>query len=636
MCITTEMDQQLCVMLKTLQKYWYFIVTVARLAFETSMVIFHLIGFINRMSLDTRSPDELQKYITLDSLKLAYGVTCLRVVSVFWLDNVQLYVYKHDTWLVLSTASLGRGVGYTGNRKDVYLIFKPGLRIICYEALDPAFKSPIQDFPYTLTELSLTLAIFNALWIRFTAKFGLRGIRSNNPWMVNAQDLVSGTKYLSRKATWRGDSRQKRLSSKAHVRLFARSLSIVGKYIVKPVVKFVAGALFRRVIPVETRVYALFQNAFALAAIILLLMRVVILLTQLQNEDFQTRTVVQPCTETYTGDNGIAVLISHSEERGLNATQTRESEELKYLVEITINDVRNSSARAGGSSSRDPSYGIRYSIALRNASGDPSNEFDLPKLWFGMYSIVEHSAMIPHLVPALQPLLGMYTFNELHYAERRFITSSGIRDAITGSKPTYGKVVKMYPWIIAYGAVLWPKYVDTTTDLTQAALEHVSNQSLCHVVEDYRSSSPLDLLGSIGGLLALLQGIHIFFFGRPLFWGLFGAKLISPFGIFGRMATESFRQRLAEHYGAFGVEATTIANDADVEAGAAIQGAVRAQDTIDMTQFLLDYVLDMGPAINQHSRRESPDPELPRSSLEMDELSEHQSARNRRTSNDSE
>jgi hypothetical protein len=44
----------------------------------------------------------------------------------------------------------------------------------------------------------------------------------------------------------------------------------------------------------------------------------------------------------------------------------------------------------------------------------------------------------------------------------------------------------------------------------------------CEVVEDYRSSTAFDALGSIGGLLAILQGLHLLLFGRPLFWGITG------------------------------------------------------------------------------------------------------------------
>jgi hypothetical protein len=45
------------------------------------------------------------------------------------------------------------------------------------------------------------------------------------------------------------------------------------------------------------------------------------------------------------------------------------------------------------------------------------------------------------------------------------------------------------------------------------------------VILDYRQHTFLDTLSSIGGLLATLQGLHISFFGRPLWWGLFGTPL---------------------------------------------------------------------------------------------------------------
>lgn len=61
--------------------------------------------------------------------------------------------------------------------------------------------------------------------------------------------------------------------------------------------------------PVETRIYALFQNTFALAAIVLILTRVVILLAQLQNEDFQTRTLIQPCRQDLIGNRFINMIV---------------------------------------------------------------------------------------------------------------------------------------------------------------------------------------------------------------------------------------------------------------------------------------------------------------------------------------
>jgi hypothetical protein len=43
--------------------------------------------------------------------------------------------------------------------------------------------------------------------------------------------------------------------------------------------------------------------------------------------------------------------------------------------------------------------------------------------------------IIPYLVPALLPSPGMLVVTNLTLAKRRFIVSSGIKDAITGSKP---------------------------------------------------------------------------------------------------------------------------------------------------------------------------------------------------------
>lgn len=44
----------------------------------------------------------------------------------------------------------------------------------------------------------------------------------------------------------------------------------------------------------------------------------------------------------------------------------------------------------------------------------------------------------------------------------------------------------------------------------------------CDFVEDYRSSTVFDVLGSVGGLFAILQAIHVLLFGRPMLWGLTG------------------------------------------------------------------------------------------------------------------
>ncbi|KAG8685805.1 hypothetical protein FRC09_014517, partial [Ceratobasidium sp. 395] len=126
----------------------------------------------------------------------------------------------------------------------------------------------------------------------------------------------------------------------------------------------------------------------------------------------------------------------------------------------------------------------------------------------------------------------------------------------------------------------------------------------CEVIEEYRDSSAFDILGSIGGLLALVQGIYIWLVGRPLLWGLTGtvfqlfsfssyfvysgptagAKPISPFGLMGSFSLPGFRQTLREHY-------HTSTSDHDKQEST----PQRDEDRIRMVAFLLDYVLDMGP-----------------------------------------
>ncbi|KAG8687669.1 hypothetical protein FRC11_006786 [Ceratobasidium sp. 423] len=121
-------------------------------------------------------------------------------------------------------------------------------------------------------------------------------------------------------------------------------------------------------------------------------------------------------------------------------------------------------------------------------------------------------------------------------------------------------------------------------------------ENLCEVTEEYRVGSTFDILASIGGLLALFQGLHVFLFGRPLFWGLFGAKLITPFGFMGRFAREDFKQRLREHYHRSTDPEDTLESRVDIP---------REEENIYITRFLLDYVIDMGPAsaIPQIDRR---------------------------------
>jgi hypothetical protein len=64
--------------------------------------------------------------------------------------------------------------------------------------------------------------------------------------------------------------------------------------------------------------------------------------------------------------------------------------------------------------------------------------------------------------------------------------------------------------------------------IAQATLRSETNifgPLLYRIITDYRQHTFLDALGSIGGLLAAFQGLHILIFGRPLWWGFIGTQL---------------------------------------------------------------------------------------------------------------
>ncbi|KAG8705097.1 hypothetical protein FRC08_001845 [Ceratobasidium sp. 394] len=479
---------------------------------------------------------------------------------------------------------------------------------------------------------------------------------------ANAGDVSMGIQVQSQKLSWVGSPRQTGVNSVSGLRTAAgysrRSL--------RGLKRFVLNGFLRRVSPVETIPYALVQNTFAVAAVALVIVRIVILLSQLQNEDFLTRTQVRGC------NNGekkpLSVLLSYPNERRTNAAMSEL--DIRYYqikLQATIIDLSNTSQSSTSNCSyagiyrwyRDASnmttlyrrYAcsdaytdslekIDYAIALESTAMQ-RNIAGYPSLWLlalppGKNFIEDDSRInsVPYLTSAIQPSPDQHIITNVTMAIRRFIVSSGIKDAITGSKPSYRDII-FYPWTasatspvnstssictafgarnsstVACGSIQLRNKIRLPA-VTETQLKENEQGPYCQVTEDYRESSAFDVLGSIGGLLALLQGIHMFLFGRPLFWGIFGAKLLSPFGLVGRFADRSFRQRLQEHYHARDIQA----NQVDIH---------DASSTIRMNRFLLDYVLDMGPAAVPSSPERRPDdvPGSTHAGVELDGLQQH-------------
>ncbi|CAE6452380.1 unnamed protein product [Rhizoctonia solani] len=201
--------------------------------------------------------------------------------------------------------------------------------------------------------------------------------------------------------------------------------------------------------------------------------------------------------------------------------------------------------------------------------------------WSSMSEIREYLA-------PLRLLRDSHIMTEPSLVIRKFITSSMVKDIIL-SASSY-RYLSLYRMNMGFSVRLNTSSgsvaAATIRSTLGAGLMHHQHQgvtsedgipwNICDYIEDYRLSTILDVIGSIGGLFALLQAAHLLFFGRPLFWGIIGAKTISPFGILGGYCSRGFKRRLREEY-----------HGTSNEDGAA---------TIQIVKFLRDFVIDFGPA----------------------------------------
>ncbi|QRV74942.1 deuterolysin metalloprotease (M35) family containing protein [Ceratobasidium sp. AG-Ba] len=121
-----------------------------------------------------------------------------------------------------------------------------------------------------------------------------------------------------------------------------------------------------------------------------------------------------------------------------------------------------------------------------------------------------------------------------------------------------------------------------------------SGSLACTIIEDYRSNTVFDAVGSIGGFLALVQGLHILLFGRPLFWGILGSRLINPLGLCGMCHSKSFRRRLREKYRYQPSDTGTP--------GSVTKDPI---ETIRVGAFLNDFVVEFGPLLGAEDKGET-------------------------------
>ncbi|CUA67107.1 hypothetical protein RSOLAG22IIIB_13258 [Rhizoctonia solani] len=329
-----------------------------------------------------------------------------------------------------------------------------------------------------------------------------------------------------------------------------RPLAVVGR--------FIKNCLFRRISPVETRVYAFTRNSFATVAIGILIFRAIAALQQAQNE-INTRVTSGTCDE---------------------ASQ-------KHYISVLSDRVVYDS----GLNTPLPSLNISVSIVFTDPWGIQGGYRD------------EKASEMQMYLPPLELVHGSRIIAKANLVTRRFLKSSIVKDIIFRFKSEF-RSLSLYPMVEASKVPLNASDANVATAiirpvLTPGFMYHRNEVdarnlngnpgTLCDYVEDYRSGTIIDVIGSIGGLFALLQAMHLLLFGRPLLWGLTGAKMITPFGLLGQCSSRSFRRRLKEGYHVTSSEDGT--------------------ETIQIVKFLQHFVIDFGPAnVDLEQRPASPAP----------------------------
>ncbi|CAE6426860.1 unnamed protein product [Rhizoctonia solani] len=444
-------------------------------------------------------------------------------------------------------------------------------------------------------------------------------------WKQNNKDLLVGTSDLrgiSPTLSVIGQPRTSLMSAKKEIYAPGNAMG-----------RFLARIMFRRVSPAETRVYAMVQNTFALASMFILVFRAITLLQKAQNQ-IGTRMKSDSCDAMDIAGRilDLEFIVAHDPLRRLyEVLPTNEYP----LTTITMSN--NGSTTKCGILGNQTDYRGRvfdcdetlqlpldvptgfwfppdatFRIEVHSTNGTALYGKNMPDIWLSNSHQVtsqnttladDDFATVPSplagraawvYMPPWNPRPGFHIDAEVQLVIRRFIRSSFIWELVFNSEPTYERVL-LFPIVESGASPLTNHTLATATlyptlrpgyaylrnwkayrDLNSFEKGNYHNNILCTFIEDYREGSVLDVLGSIGGLFALLQSVHVLVFGRPMLWGLTGAKLITPFGLLGALSSRSFRRRLREQYYRQSVEGNP--------------------DTFLMGPFLRDFVVDLGPA----------------------------------------
>ncbi|KAH7332741.1 hypothetical protein B0J17DRAFT_677378 [Rhizoctonia solani] len=544
-----------------------------------------------------------------------YWVAQTILVQLWFTVAILVLVIINDTYMyVLSSVQVTcsfttRGYTYIACIGTQTLISITSIIMSIIGAVDPTTP----NFEARLVNVLCLPSSFGLLILLLSTTFSLRTRHQVHwvaLWKTNTKDAFLGTMECSQSSNgFLGLMGRPRDTTILHRRI----ISISGHRISKSLSR----ALFRRIRPVETKGYALARNGFALLAMGILIFRTITVLIWAQNK-LSTRISYRTCrTSPYI--QNMQVLVQFGSAGNQGSAQNIKVEVWKQSNK-TIDSCKQAVAFSNypqfspldllmytcNSSSVDD-WGFAngphiYHFKARSADGSNLTLNDMPLIWLtdkgdnvdGKFN----GAISPSYTAPWQLTPGYHTEAEAGWISRGFISSSIWRDLALNSDPEY-TYISLYP--IDDLATRPFQNATTATARVHATfkpgLSYLQDKKAfdeftsggnrppyfgrngCDFVEDYRSGSVLDVLGSVGGLFAILQSIHVLLFGRPLFWGVMGTKLINPFGLLGSFGSDSFERRLYETYG----REPTRDNP----------------DCIQTTAFLRDFVLDFGPLQNR-------------------------------------
>ncbi|CAE6462907.1 hypothetical protein ACGC1H_002141 [Rhizoctonia solani] len=371
--------------------------------------------------------------------------------------------------------------------------------------------------------------------------------------------------------------------------------------------------LFRRIHRVERKSYAFTRNMFAILAMGILVFRAITALIQTKSK-IDTRAYSNDCRPVYLREHEVQVLV-------LVGSTGRLDDEPNIQTKIWIKTGQDAtkpcqrtklsvysagypfvlfSYTCNHSTVFDWSFRpYTYFITANSSNQSPLAYEDMPFVWLAnrKETLQGKRVLSPFYSTPWRPLPGYHSELEAGLVSRGFISSPIMRDLVLNADPEY-TYISLYPFATLAAARLANSTTATATIhfSMKPGLNYLRNREpfdqmdypntyplsegwmdykTCDFIEDYRSGTILDILGSVGGLFAILQSIHLLLFGRPLLWGLLGTKLINPFGLVGAFDTKDFSRRLRETYG----REPTKDNP----------------DTIQTAAFLRDFVIDFGP-----------------------------------------